>query len=76
MKHLFQQHLVARGNKTPDDNGVCHMQAAVLLSGSDYLLTRPVIETSSVFWLLGNHTAVTMATSIQGQFLNKKAPNF
>lgn len=33
-KNLFQQYLVTGGNETPEDNGICHMQAAVILSGS------------------------------------------
>lgn len=63
-KNVFQQYLVTGGNETPEDNGICHMQAAVILSGSYYLLISPVIETSSVFWLPGNHAAKTMVSSI------------
>lgn len=33
-KNLFQQYLVTGGTETPEDNGICHMQTAVLLSGS------------------------------------------
>ena len=38
VKHLCQQYLVARGNKTHDDNGICHMWAAVVTSGITTLL--------------------------------------
>jgi hypothetical protein len=61
-KHLFQQHLVAQGNKTHDDNGICHMWAAVVMSGSDYPLTCPLTT------LKPNLIVVTMPMSIQEQF--------